>query len=143
MGQVAISDMNPLGKRIAEHRERRGWTQKQLADKAGLSVTYLSEVENGSRNLSSAKLLRIADELGASLDYLMRGEQAVVRERRTIEVPSELDEAAEQEGWSYPQTSALLQARHLIRARRTPGGADVPVVYTKDDWIALYKKLFS
>jgi transcriptional regulator with XRE-family HTH domain len=137
------ADAPGLGKRIAELRERCGWTQKQLADRAGMSVTFLSEVENGKRNLSSAKLLRIADELGASLDYLVRGKHVEARQRPPVSVPPELDDAAEEQGWSYPQTRALLQAQELIRARRSPGGADVPRTYTKRDWIDLYRRLFE
>jgi transcriptional regulator with XRE-family HTH domain len=144
MSQEPTEDAAPeLGKRITELRERRGWTQKQLAEKAGFSVAFLSEIENGKRNVSSAKLLRIADELGASLDYLMRGEQAEVRERRPVEVPPELDDAAREQGWSYEQTWAVLQARQLVRARRSPKGTEVPQQYSKEDWIDLYRRLFE
>jgi transcriptional regulator with XRE-family HTH domain len=132
-----------LGKRLTELREERGWTQKQLAEKAGLSVAFLSEIENGKRNLSSGKLLHLADELGASLDYLMRGEQSPMRERRPVEIPPELDEVAQEQGWSYQDAVALLQARHLIKARRSPDGADVPKIYKRHDWIDLYKRLFE
>jgi transcriptional regulator with XRE-family HTH domain len=132
-----------LGKRLTELREARGFTQRQLAEKAGLSAAFLSEVENGKRNLSSGKLLRLADELGGSLDYLMRGEQAPVRGRTPVEIPPELDDMAQEQGWSYQEASALLQARHLIKARRSPGGSDVPKVYNKEDWLDLYKRLFE
>lgn len=133
-----------VGERIAALRERKGWTQKVLADRAGLSVTYLSEIESGkNRNVSSAKLLRIADELGASLDYLMRGTEAPVRVRRPIEVPPELDEAAQRFGWTYHHTTGLLEAQQLIRARRTPTGTEVPDTYSVEDWVELYRKLFG
>jgi transcriptional regulator with XRE-family HTH domain len=133
-----------LGERIARLRERKGWTQKTLADRAGCSVTYLSEIESGKdRNVSSAKLLRIADELGASLDYLMRGVEMPARDRRPIEIPPDLDEVAQEHGWSYHQTANLLQARQLIRARRTPGGKEVPDVYSAEDWVDLYRRLFE
>jgi len=133
-----------LGERIARLRERKGLTQKALADRAGFSVTYLSEIESGKdRNVSSAKLLRIADELGASLDYLMRGVETAVRERRTVEIPPDLDQVAQEHGWTYHQTANLLQARQLIRARRTPTGKEVPEVYSADDWVELYRRLFE
>lgn len=133
-----------LGERIARLRERKGLTQKALADRAGFSVTYLSEIESGKdRNVSSAKLLRIADELGASLDYLMRGVETAVRERRTVEIPPDLDQVAQEHGWTYHQTANLLQARQLIRARRTPTGKEVPEVYGADDWVELYRRLFE
>jgi transcriptional regulator with XRE-family HTH domain len=133
-----------LGERIARLREQKGWTQKKLADRAGFSVTYLSEIESGKdRNVSSAKLLRIADELGASLDYLMRGVEMPVRERRSVEIPPDLDQVAQQHGWTYPETANLLQARQLIRARRGPDGTEVPEVYSAQDWVDLYRRLYG
>ena len=143
MSQQGPGEATPgLGERIAGLRDRKGWTQKTLADRAGCSVTYLSEIEGGkNRNVSSAKLLRIADELGASLDYLMRGVEMPIRERRPIEVPPDLDEVAHEHGWTYQQTAALLQTRQLIRARRTPTGTEVPETYSANDWIDLHRRL--
>jgi transcriptional regulator with XRE-family HTH domain len=132
-----------LGMRLTELRESRDLTQKQLAEKAGFSVAFLSDVENGKRNLSSGKLLRLADELGASLDYLLRGEHSSVRERRPVEIPPELDEAAQEQGWTYQDAVTLLQARHLIKARRSPDGSDVPKTFKRQDWLDLYRRLFE
>lgn len=132
-----------LGVRLAELRESQGLTQKQLAEKAGFSVAFLSDVENGKRNLSSGKLLRLADELGASLDYLMRGEHNSAKRRHPVEIPPDLDDAAQEQGWSYQDAVALLQARHLIKARRSPDGSDVPKAFKKQDWLDLYKRLFG
>ena len=145
MSQDGASETPPaLGERIARLREQKGWTQKKLADRAGCSVTYLSEIEGGkNRNVSSAKLLRIADELGASLDYLMRGIEMPIRERRPIEIPPDLDLVAQQRGWTYQETASLLQARQLIRARRGPDGTEVPEVYSAEDWIDLYRRLYD
>jgi transcriptional regulator with XRE-family HTH domain len=40
-----------LGKRLAEMRERRRLKQKELAERAGLSVAFISEIEKGQRNV--------------------------------------------------------------------------------------------
>jgi transcriptional regulator with XRE-family HTH domain len=131
-----------VGKRIAEVREERGLTQRQLADKAGLSVAFLSEIENGKRNLSSKKLLRIADELNVSTDYLLRGEHTTIEEQ-PIAIPQELHRAAKAQGWSYPEAAALLEAQRLIVARRGPDGEDAGKPYTQQDWVKLYRKVFE
>lgn len=143
MSQVASEEARALGKRITELREERGWTQRQLAEAAGTSTTFLSEVENGKRNLSSGKLLRIADELGTSMDYLAKGIHAAPRPRPDISIPPELSDAAEEQGWSFAQATALIQTRELIRERRSPSGADAGRAYSKEDWIELYQKLFE
>lgn len=137
------TDAQGMGRRIAELREERGWTQKELSERAGLSVTFLSEVENGRRNISSAKLLRIADELDTTMDYLARGTHGGPRPRAAIKFPPELSDAAEKQGWSYSQTRALLQTRELILERRSPGGEEVPKTFTRQDWIELHRSLFD
>lgn len=45
--------------RLAEHM-----TQRELAEAAGISVVYLSNIENGKRNPSISVAYRIADVLG-------------------------------------------------------------------------------
>lgn len=130
-----------LGQRIADLRERRGLTQRQLAEAADLSVTFLSEIENDRRNVGAAILLRLADALDASLDYLMRGEEGRAP-RKPITVPPELSAAAEQEGWTYSQTVALLEGRVLYRR----GGTSTELAgrqWTRQEWIAFFRRLFA
>src|SRR5690606_10678174 len=61
-----------LGERIQKLREMQGLSLAALARKAGVSTSYLWEVENGKRiNLTGAVLERLADALGCSVDYLL------------------------------------------------------------------------
>jgi DNA-binding XRE family transcriptional regulator len=52
-------------------REHRGLTQQQLAEAAGISVPYLSQIESGKRRGSAGVLAAIAKELGLSLDDIV------------------------------------------------------------------------
>jgi len=45
---MAISFPVCLGRRISELREKRGLSQTQLADMAGIGRTHLSQIENGA-----------------------------------------------------------------------------------------------
>ena len=137
------SDAKGMGRRIAELREARGWTQKELSDRAGLSVTFLSEVENGRRNVSSGILLRIADVLDTTMDYLARGSHGSSLAREAIKIPPDLSDAAEKQGWTFAQTTALLQTKELILERRSPDGEGSPKTWTQRDWIDLYRRLFE
>jgi transcriptional regulator with XRE-family HTH domain len=138
------ADLQEMGRRIADRREELGLTQKELADRADLSVTFLSEVENGKRNISSVKLLRVADALDTTMDFIARGNNQEARHRTPIRFPPELSEAAEEEGWSYSQARGLLQTRELILERRSPhGGEASKAPYTKYDWKELYRRLFE
>lgn len=55
-------------------REHRGLTQQVLADAAGISKGYLSQLESGSREGTVTVLKRIAKALDIDLDLLVWGE---------------------------------------------------------------------
>jgi lambda repressor-like predicted transcriptional regulator len=56
---------NSPGLRVRAARRRRGWSLSMLASRAGFSVSYLSHIENGQRQLSSLRTIRaIATALG-------------------------------------------------------------------------------
>ena len=46
-----------------------------LAEKTGLSLSYVSIVENGRRKVSLNALIRIANILGVTVDELLNGNQ--------------------------------------------------------------------
>ncbi|MBL0389173.1 helix-turn-helix domain-containing protein [Tumebacillus sp. ITR2] len=56
--------MTELGLKIKLHRERKGWNQKELAEKADVSPATISGAENGRFTPTPAVLHRIARELG-------------------------------------------------------------------------------
>lgn len=60
-----------LGLVICTIRERSDMTAKQLGAKAGLSVSFLSDVENGKRGVSAYNLAKIAHVLGVKPGRLM------------------------------------------------------------------------
>lgn len=133
-----------LGARIAELRQRRGLLQKELARRASLSVSFLSEVENDKRGIGTEALLELAEVLGASLDYLVRGEHRSAPESEPLAIPRGLAEAAERGEWSYSVTASLLQAQQSVVARRNNARRpDRPHrEWTCDEWIQLYNSLF-
>jgi DNA-binding XRE family transcriptional regulator len=59
------------GNPIRIWREYRGLAQRQLADSAGISVPYLSQIESGKRQGSTEVLSAIARGLGLSLDDIV------------------------------------------------------------------------
>jgi transcriptional regulator with XRE-family HTH domain len=60
-----------LGVRVRELRERGGWSQEQLAERAELHVTYVSGIERGRRNPGLSILARLAKGLKLSLPALV------------------------------------------------------------------------
>lgn len=60
-----------VGTLIRAHRERAGLTQRQLAEAAGVTVSYISDVENGRKHPSKPETIRaIAETLGVDPDEL-------------------------------------------------------------------------
>ncbi len=58
-----------LGKRIEELRRKKGMTQEELAEKAGLHRAYFWDIEKG-RNISIKTAYNIARALGIKLSEL-------------------------------------------------------------------------
>lgn len=107
------------GERIREVREKRNLTQEELAKKAEISKGFLSDVENNKRNIGSQGLLRIANELGASVDYLLAGRVIENVESEQIIIPQELSQAAEDLKLSYSETLDLVKTFNSAVARRS------------------------
>jgi transcriptional regulator with XRE-family HTH domain len=129
--------METVGQRLLFLRTRKDLTLDQLAEQSGLSKSFLWEVEHDRTGISGAKLLRIANVLGASLDFLLRGKPVPQNYKpEAIEIPRELSELAEERGLSYRQTLALLEIESSILARRS---SKIHERKSKEDWGKLYE----
>jgi len=61
----------PLGERMKELRKEAGWSQGDLAEKVGTDARQISRYENGRITPSLDVLVRVAEALNVSLDYLV------------------------------------------------------------------------
>ncbi len=70
-----ISDNDVLkmifGFKIKYLRQKRGLTYQQLAEKAGMSLSYIHEVEKGKKYPKPAKINQLAEALGTDYDGLV------------------------------------------------------------------------
>ena len=53
-------------------RKERGLSQEELADRAGVHRTYVSQIERGVKNATFVSLDKIAQALGTPLAELVR-----------------------------------------------------------------------
>lgn len=107
--------MNVAGKRIKALRTERGWVLKELAPRAGISISYLSEIERGNVNPSLDTLQAIAGALGVDTQVLIAtgsGGVFVTDEQMKVMLrgAQDLGEA---------EMRDLLQFMDFLRARRT------------------------
>lgn len=65
-----------LGRRVQQLRKERGWSQQELATKAGLDRAYLSTVEKGKQNITIGAAARIAAALDTTLSALIDEEDS-------------------------------------------------------------------
>lgn len=66
-----VSEEAELGLRVATFRQLRGMSLRSLAASAGVSSSFLSQLENGHTNASVASLRKIATALGVSPAQLL------------------------------------------------------------------------
>lgn len=72
-------DALALGRRIARFRELRGMSVRALAAAAGVSSSFVSQLENGRTNASISSLRKLATALGATLVELLEDGEAHTR----------------------------------------------------------------
>ena len=65
--------MEIRGDRIKDQRERKGWSQSELARRAGVGQPLISDLERGVRKSATLDTLaKLARELTCTVDYLLR-----------------------------------------------------------------------
>lgn len=110
-------------KRLADSREL---TQKDVADKLGISLTLLSDIEKGRRKpFDSAKIEAFCDFLGLSESDRNRMYDLAARE--TGEVPSDIDDT-----FMYSDIGDM--ARHALRLSNAG-------VISEDDWRSFIQEI--
>ena len=61
-----------LGQRVRRQRKLLGMTQKEVAEKVGISLPFYGHIERGSRKASLETVINIANALGVSADTLLQ-----------------------------------------------------------------------
>ena len=59
-----------IGNTIKKIRKKKGWSQKELADRCSLSQTYLSQIESGTRQATIETLENISNTLDVPLPII-------------------------------------------------------------------------
>jgi XRE family aerobic/anaerobic benzoate catabolism transcriptional regulator len=72
---MATDVLQALGSKISEARTGRGWTLRELAERSGVSVRFLVQLEAGRGNISIKRLADLADAFGVTASDLLREEQ--------------------------------------------------------------------
>ena len=73
-----------IGENIRRIRIRKGLSQKELAEKAGMSNVLLNNYEHGLRNPKAETLQRIAQALGVSPEVLQGEEMSEMQAKKRL-----------------------------------------------------------
>ncbi len=60
-----------LGLKLKQQRQKKNWSLQDLANKSGLSKSYLNEIENGKKYPKHDKIIQISETLGCTFDDLV------------------------------------------------------------------------
>jgi transcriptional regulator with XRE-family HTH domain len=132
--------MNSIGERIRQHRQKLGYTQERLAAEAGISKGFISDVETGNRQPSAEYLLRIANALKVSTDYLMKGgaEPGADTTTQRIQFPQSLTKFALENKLPFDDVKAILEAKlQIVANRRNATDDDLE----RFDWAGFYEAI--
>ena len=66
-------DYGKMGMRIRQVRKIKGWSQDALAQKCGISMSFLGHIERGTRIMSLETFVNICQALEADADELLWG----------------------------------------------------------------------
>jgi transcriptional regulator with XRE-family HTH domain len=62
--------LRDVGRRVAEARTHRGWTQEEFAEEMGYSLKFAQRVEAGRENLTVKSLANLSEHLGVEVKAL-------------------------------------------------------------------------
>jgi len=63
--------MTTIGARVRSLREHKNWSQEDLAKESGLRRPHISLIENNERTPGAGSLIKLADALQTSIDFLV------------------------------------------------------------------------
>lgn len=88
-----MADPSRIGSQLRHFRKQRGWTQTDLAERAGLKRTALGAYEEGRAEPRVAALVRLAHILNVSLDALVLGgtKHRMEQDIRVLPIPVDRD----------------------------------------------------
>lgn len=118
-------DLN-IGRKLKKFRIKKKYTLRQLSELSGISVSFISDIENGRRNPSIDTLNSIAKALNVSVDRLLGESVSSIIENRIKELNITLEDLAERAGVSveylnkidniYPDQHDYLKIDQIAKA---------------------------
>src|SRR5664280_3034543 len=94
-----------IAERMRQERDRRDWTQQQLADATGIDRDKIGKIETGARKVNSTELVLISQAFQVPVQELLRPATPVLMRRGNVS--SKKAEAAVERLNQYVEDSLL------------------------------------
>jgi len=109
-----------IGTKIRRARERKRWSQRELAEHLGVNRKTVDNWENG-RTQPASSIGALEDILGISLDDADEDSRSPPRE-----LPADLQELMRQRVGEEMAAALIAHYGHLVSGRTAPAGGDCP-----------------
>jgi len=90
-------DYVKLGEKIKKERIRNRLTQEMLAEMADITSSYVGQIERGERKVTLSKLVRIANVLNVSVDYLLSDNIELTDDNLQVEIKNAMSNMEEKD----------------------------------------------
>ncbi|MGN1443570.1 MAG: helix-turn-helix domain-containing protein [Acutalibacteraceae bacterium] len=99
-----------IGQRIRKFRKANGFSQEELAEKIGISVTHMSHIETGNTKLSLPVLVALAEKLQVRTDDLIYDKPITNRTAEIVDIVKMLEGCTPQQ---------ILMIHDIIKSTKT------------------------
>ena len=66
------STLEKFGQKVRDERIKKGFSQEELADKAGVHRTYIGMIERAEKNITLLNIEKIAKALSTTISELLK-----------------------------------------------------------------------
>lgn len=70
---MKIYDAESFGLALKQRRKEMDYTQREISDLTGFSISFISDLENGKSTAEIGKAIYLANVLGLDIDIKSRG----------------------------------------------------------------------
>ena len=126
--------MESLGKRIRELRQRRSWSQQELADRVGVRQKQISSYERDVNVPSGEIFIKLANAFDVSLDFLAKrapegASQVTIADLELLEKIQHVDRLADDDRAIVKQIMDLVILKDRFRKLANQPGAGPAEIY--------------
>ena len=106
-----------IGKRIAEIRQAKGLSIRQLAEDSGVNFANIYKIENGKYNVSIDILGKICDALGYHVDIKPNMDEVIVTKEEIDELRKKVREIEEKTSMTVKGSSLVEELKKRMSSK--------------------------